>query len=55
MRELNVNEIQEVNGGNPAGVVAAVVLSPVVGAVAAGVVTAVAAYATYKLVKSLFD
>lgn len=55
MRELNVNEIQEVNGGNPVvGAVAAVVLSPVAGAVAAGVVTAVAAYATYKAVKSLF-
>ena len=51
MRELNVNEIEQVNGGGFWLAAAAVVTSPVVGAVAAVAAAGAVAWGTYELIK----
>jgi len=51
MRELNVNEIEEVNGGGFWFAAAAVVTSPIVGAVAGVAAVGAVGYGTYRLIK----
>lgn len=54
MKELSLNEVEDVSGGNPVvAAIATLALSPAAGIVVGGAVTAVAAYAAYKAVKSL--
>lgn len=55
MRELNMLEVREVNGGGFWVAAAAVVTSPVVGAVAATATAGLVAYGTYRLLKAAFS
>ncbi|WP_435275292.1 class IIb bacteriocin, lactobin A/cerein 7B family [Psychrobium sp. nBUS_13] len=55
MRELNVNEIKDVNGGAFWMAAAAVVTSPVIGAAAATLAAGAVAYGTYKLLEAAFE